>query len=252
MKKISFILITVAILLILIFIYFYFNNRNKKMNEDVKKVNFVTRDGVTIVANYYPNQNSKFAAILIHMRPKTKESFDDFAKLLQKEGYTALAIDLRGHGDSVESIFGKLDYQKFNLDEEKKSIDDLVAASLFLEKNGYPKENQFLVGASIGANLSFQFLSENPEIKAVVLLSPGLNYRNVILENFKKENLDDKIFIISSKNDLSSISGARELKKWYPKSKYLEFNSAEHGTDLLDSYPDLKNEIIYWLREKLI
>jgi predicted alpha/beta superfamily hydrolase len=88
---------------------------------------------------------------------------------------------------------------------------------LFLEKEGYPKDRQFLIGASIGANLSFQFLSENPQVKAIVLLSPGLNYRGVILENFKKEGLGEKIFVISSLDDEPAYYLAgRTLKVWYP------------------------------------
>lgn len=247
--------ISAVILLILITLiggsYVYFRNRKQNLME-LQKVNFITKDGVTIVANYYPNKSAKFVGILIHMRPQTKESFDEFAKILQKEGYAVLAIDLRGHGESVNSILGKLDYQKFSEDEEKKSIDDINSASLFLEKEGYPKENQFLIGASIGANLSFQFLSENPNIKAAVLLSPGLNYRGVILENFKKEGLGEKIFVAAAQDDNPAVSAGRKLKEWYPNIYYLEYQSGGHGTDLFNSHPELKEKIIIWLREKLI
>lgn len=251
--KISIIILVILIILIggsyVYFIYF----RNKKQSPmELKKVNFITKDGLTIVSNYYPNKSAKFAGILIHMRPKTKESFDEFAKILQKEGYAVLAIDLRGHGESIQSIFGNLDYQKFTEDEEKKSIEDINSASLFLEKEGYPKENQFLIGASIGANLSFQFLSENPNIKAVVLLSPGLNYRGIILENFKKEGLGEKIFVVAANDDSQAAVAGRKLKEWYPNIYYLEYQSGGHGTDLFNSQPELKEKIIIWLREKLI
>jgi dienelactone hydrolase len=229
---------------------FYLQKSKTKM--EVQKVNFITKDGVTIVANYYPNKNAKFAGILVHMRPKTKESFDDFAKFLQQQGYAILNIDLRGHGESVNSIKGKLDYNQFSEDEEKNSINDLIAASLFLEKEGYFKDKQFLIGASIGANLSFQFLSENSQIKAIVLLSPGLNYRGVILENFKKEGLGDKIFVIASLDDQPAYTAAKTLKSWYPNINYLEFNSGGHGTNLFNVYPNLYEKILIWLREKLV
>jgi pimeloyl-ACP methyl ester carboxylesterase len=234
-------------------IYFYWqNNKKQRMGEEMKKVSFVTKDGVTIVANYYPNEDAKFAGLLIHMRPKTKESFDEFAKLLQKEGYAVLAIDLRGHGESISSVFGKLDYQRFTEEEEKRSIEDLYSASLFLEKENYPKEKQFLVGASIGANLSFQFLSENPEIKAAVLLSPGLNYRGIILENFKKEGLGEKIMVVASQDDEPAILALKKLKEWYPNVYSFEYQIGGHGTNLFHSIPNLQEKIINWLREKLI
>ncbi len=235
----------------LIIVFVYFKNK-QNLNTEMNKISFVTKDGVTIVGNYYPNKSAKFAGILIHMRPKTKESFDEFARLLQKEGYAILSIDLRGHGESVNSIFGKLDYQKFTEEEEKKSIEDINSASLFLEKEGFSKESQFLIGASIGANLSFQFLSENPNVKAIVLLSPGLNYRGVILENFKKENLGEKIFVVAAQDDDQALLAGRKLKEWYPNILYIEYSSGGHGTNLFNTQPDLKEKIIMWLREKLI
>jgi pimeloyl-ACP methyl ester carboxylesterase len=248
MKKIIFGLLLLIILGVIII--FYLQRSKTKM--EVQKVSFITKDGVTIVANYYPNKSAKFAGILVHMRPKTKESFDDLAKFLQKQGYTLLALDLRGHGESTESIKGKLDYNKFSEAEEKESINDLVSASLFLEKEGYPKDKQFLIGASIGANLSFQFLSENPQVKAVILLSPGLNYRGVILENFKKEGLGEKIFVISALDDEPAYVAGRTLKSWYPNLNYLEFPSGGHGTNLLNVYPNLYEKILIFIRERLV
>ncbi len=222
------------------------------MEETFKKVSFVTKDGVILVAHYYPNKEAKFAGLLVHQRPLTKESFNDLAQFLQKEGYALLALDLRGHGESTESTGGKLDYLKFSPEEEQKSIIDLETASQFLEKEGFSKSRQFLIGASIGANLSFQFLSENHEIKAVVLLSPGVNYRGIILEKFKKEGLGDKIFIVSALDDPQAVEGGRQLKAWYPESVYLEYPSGGHGVELFKHHPELKEKILVWLREKLV
>lgn len=252
MKK-NFIILGLVIFVFLLAIFqrdiLFFKSR--KM-EEVKKINFITKDGVTIVGNYYPNREAKYAGILIHQRPATKESFDDLASFLRKEGYALLAIDLRGHGESTLSVSGKLDYNKFTPQEEQNSINDLEGASLFLEKEGFPKSRQFLIGASIGANLSFQFLSENPEIKAVVLLSPGLNYRGIILERFKKEGLGDKIFIVSALDDSQAVEGGRTLKSWYSQATYIEYPQGGHGTNLFKTQPDLKEKILFWLREKLI
>lgn len=250
-NKKLFIFFIIAILILLSGIIFYFL-RIKTNTMVSQKIDFITKDGITIIANYYPNKSAKFAGILIHQRPETKESFDNLAKFLQSEGYALLAIDLRGHGESIQSTKGKIDYNKFSEKEEKESIIDIESASNFLEKEGYPKDKQFLIGASIGANLSFQFLSENPDIKAVVLLSPGLNYRGVVLENFKKADLGNKIFVISSLDDEPAYIAGRTLKSWYPDLTYLEFKSGGHGTNLLKNYSDLKTKILTWLRERLV
>lgn len=246
------ILIFSILFVFLILLIFYFRKGHQTKMEEFRKVNFITKDGVTIVANYFTNKSAKYAGILIHQRPLTKESFNDFAKFLQKEGYALLAIDLRGHGESIQSVFGKLDYNQFTPEEEQKSIYDLESASLFLENEGFPKSKQFLIGASIGANLSFQFLSENPEIKAIVLLSPGLNYRGIVLEKFKKEGLGNKIFVVSALDDPQAIEGSRALKSWYPDAVYLEYQSGGHGTNLFKSHPELNDKILFFLRERLI
>jgi alpha-beta hydrolase superfamily lysophospholipase len=102
MKKIGLVILFLIILGAII--TFYLQKSKAKM--EVQKISFVTKDGVTIVANYYPNKSAKFAGILVHMRPKTKESFDNLAKFLQNQGYALLAIDLRGHGESTESVKG--------------------------------------------------------------------------------------------------------------------------------------------------
>lgn len=250
MKKILIVILGILVIIFLVFSQKKFLTLEKM--KDIKKISFITKDGVTIVANYYISENAKYAGILIHQRPLTKESFDNLAKFLQKEGYALVAIDLRGHGESSESIFGKLDYNKFTPEEEQKSIIDLEAASLFLEREGFLKSRQFLIGASIGANLGFQFLSENPEVKAVVLLSPGLNYRGVVLEKFRKEGLGKKIFVVSALDDPEAVQGGRALKNWYSDAYYLEYPSGGHGTNLLKTQPDLAEKILLWLREKLI
>lgn len=252
-KKITFILIIVFLLSLIGFIFYQsFFSTSKMKKFEAKKVSLITNDGVTIVGNYFTNNEAKFAGILIHQRPLTKESFTELAEFLNKEGYAVLAIDLRGHGESKQSISGKLDYNKFTPDEERKSINDLEVASSFLEKEGYPKEKQFLIGASIGANLSFQFLSENKQIKAAILLSPGLDYRGIVLENFKKEGLGDKLLIVAALDDNQAVQAGRKLKEWYPSMLYLEYQSGGHGIDLIKNNPDLKEKIINWLREKLI
>lgn len=247
MKKI-FIIIVFLSLIILAYYFLKFNNQ--KM-EKMEKVSLITKDGVTIVGNYYPKEEAKFAGILIHQRPKTKESFNELAQILNNQGYAVVSIDLRGHGESNQSVFGKLDYTQFSEEEEKKSILDIEAASNFLKNKGFSKEKQFLIGASIGANLSFQFLSEYPEIKAVVLLSPGKNYRGVDLELYKKEDLGNKILVISSLDDQPAVEGGRLLKTWYPELTYIELSQGGHGTDMFSNNPNLKEKVINFLLEKL-
>lgn len=247
MKKFIFLFI-IIIGLSLIFLFRF----SKRKEMEFEKVSFLTIDGVKIVGNYYKNKEAKFAGILIHMRPKTKESYHSLAKYLQEKGLSVLAIDLRGHGESIESPKGYLDYLKMSEKEEQESIKDLEASVGFLEKEGFSKNRIFLIGASIGANLVFEYMSENEEIKAGVLLSPGYNYRGIILENFYKESLKDKFLIVSSKDDQEmALKGFDWFKEKYPSSTLIFYEKGGHGTDYLEKYPDLKEKIYNFILEKL-
>jgi len=228
---------------------FFLRPKNKMT---FQKVSFLTSDGVKIVANYYPAKEAKFAGLFIHMRPKTKESYDELARFFQEKGISVLALDLRGHGESRESSVGYLDYLKMTEKEEQASIKDLEAGINFLEKEGFDKSKIFVIGASIGANLTYELLSENQEIKAGILLSPGYNYRGIILENFYREDLGSKIMVVSSADDQEmALQGFKWLQQKHPSAKFIFYPKGGHGTDYLSVYPNLKDEIYSWVLEKL-
>lgn len=227
---------------------------NKKGNGNARsnRIIFNTDDGVEIVADYYSVSGAKFAGILLHMMPSDRKSYSKIAEVFNQVGWNALAIDLRGHGESVNSTKGKLDFSKFTDKEHQGSIFDISAASNFLKSQGFAVENQFLVGASIGANLSMQFLSENKNIKASILLSPGLDYRGILTEPLLAEEISDKILFISTTGDSYSYNTVQELRKKSSKTEQIIFTGNEHGTDILKSHKEAIEKITNWLKGKLI
>jgi dienelactone hydrolase len=211
-----------------------------------------TDDGVEIVADYSFVEGSKFAGLLLHMMPADRKSYLKFSQELNKNGWTTLSIDLRGHGESVSSDKGRLDYRKFSDKEHQASMFDLSAASNFLKTQGLAFENQFLVGASIGANLSLKFLSENNKIKAAVLVSPGLDYRGILIEPFVDEKISDKIILVATVGDSYSYRTTQIIGKKSEKIKMQIYPGESHGTDILREHQQATEEIINWLKEKLI
>ena len=109
------------------------------------------------------------------MMPAAKESWNDLAEIFCGAGYESIAIDLRGHGESVfNGSMRELNYRNFSDKEHQKSILDLEAAVDFLikEQKAAPAQISF-VGASIGANLSLQYVSEHPNSKRPSCSRPG-------------------------------------------------------------------------------
>lgn len=235
------------------------------------KIFLRTKDNKKIAANLFePGKKQQPIPagwlLLIHMMPATKESWNKFAEKLLSIGYESFAIDLRGHG---ESDAGPEGYLKFSNLEHQSGILDLEAGVEFLKSRGAVAEKIFLIGASIGANLSLQYITEHPEIKKVVLLSAGLNYRGVATEPLVKVlKSDQRIFLVSAKDDglpngqvglpagrQDAQANAVQNQKLYEaipvgvQKEIKIYETGGHGTDLLQNQPNLSDLIIEFLNK---
>lgn len=216
-----------------------------------KPIKLKTSDGIEISGDFWPagTQNAP-AGILLHMMPATKESWKDFARKLNQEGFQCLAIDLRGHGESENGPDG---FRDFTEEEHQQSIKDAETATEFFVSKGVPMEKIFLAGASIGANLCLQFQSMHPEIRASILLSPGLNYKGIETEAMVKKLKDNQsLFLIAGGgNDEYSTETVNKLYNLAQSlNKELKiFENAGHGTSIFYEEPSLIDEVINWLKK---
>lgn len=223
---------------------------NTEENNTMERITFQTEDGVTIVGNYW--HGSSTGVLLLHMMPATKESWDDFASALHHSGMSVLAIDLRGHGESTKHDGRTLDSETFTDQQHQASIYDVESAAAYLKERGIT--TLFLAGASIGANLALQYQSEHPEIKKVILFSPGVNYRGILTEPLAERLQESQEVLLvagaldgraAGRADLmaqqiaSHVQGRHELKI---------YQSASHGTDLFRDDPQLITLLARWLQ----
>jgi pimeloyl-ACP methyl ester carboxylesterase len=220
----------------------------------MEKVILKTIDGIDIVGDYYDGRPSKKGALLLHMMPTDRKSWWDFALQLEDAGFRVFAIDLRGHGESTGGPNG---YKKFKNNDHQKSILDIEAGIMFLETEGIELGEIVLVGASIGANLALRYAAEHPEIKAAVLLSPGLNYRGIEAEPLiRKLQPGQRIFIATSIDDVRAKGNNAEmcqlLYNMLPagvEKKLIIYKAAGHGTEMIGKEePDLAGEILKWIK----
>ncbi len=204
-----------------------------------------TSDGVKIAYDYYSapratdhELQATGYLVLIHMMPETKESWKEFAKAAAKDGFSSIAIDLRGHGQSQSGPNG---YEAFADEEHQQSMKDIEAAIEFLKTQGATPENITLIGASIGANLCLWFLAEHPEFRKAVLLSAGESYRGIHLAPLlPKLRSDQKILMLASEDDVrtggSNADANRKLAQMIPagvEKKLVIFPVGGHGTAYL-------------------
>lgn len=228
---------------------------NQGVQQSIKKmetVTITTKDSAQIVGDYYPaGAENAPAVLLLHMMPSTRKSLVDFAEKLNEAGLSALAIDLRGHGDSLNKTDGTyLNYKNFSNAEHQSSIHDVETAIDFLKQKG--AEKIFVIGASIGANLALQYAAEHSDIRAVVLLSPGLDYRGVLTADLPLQlHARQAVYYAASFEDSYSADSVRMLYQKTPEGVKKEekiFDQAGHGTDIFVHEPDFEGQIISWLK----
>lgn len=199
----------------------------------VEKINLISSDSRKIAAIFYDAPEAKGWLLLTHMMPATKESWNIFAEEMQKNGYSSIAIDLRGHGESQGGPDG---YRQFSDAEHQTGIYDLETAWDFLKSRGALPEKTAVIGSSIGANLSMKFLSAHPEVAKGVFLSAGLNYRGVMTEEIaKKVSANQSAVLVSSKDDNGNAEENQLLYKALPeemKKRLIIFEHGGHGNNM--------------------
>lgn len=218
-----------------------------------EKVSFQTTDGVTIVGDYYANTLASRTVLLLHMRPETRISWQPFAEELVKNGFAALAIDLRGHGDSTKTVDSRmLDYKTMSESEEANSIQDVKAAAEWLKwTHGVTEDKLDIVGASIGANLALQYQAEFGTVRSTVLLSPGLVYRGVDTQPMiEKLQSNQRVYFIAAKDDAyAALSVGALAQKTTAPHEIKMYDTGGHAMKLFEAHPELVEEIIQWMGE---
>ena len=116
-----------------------------------ERSSYVTDDCVTIIGDWVTAPTTVGSVILLHMLPATRASWAAFQHTLGERGLASLAIDLRGHGNSVKGPGGKpLDYKKFSEEEHASSIGDVRGAFQWIRSRGIDRERITVAGASLG------------------------------------------------------------------------------------------------------
>ncbi|MDP2638702.1 MAG: alpha/beta fold hydrolase [Candidatus Azambacteria bacterium] len=215
-----------------------------------KIVNFQTKDGVKIVGDFYPVKTDK-SVLLMHILPGDRRDFSEFAEFLWGNGYNVLNIDERGHGES-EAWPGEMgSWQEFVQTDYDKMIYDAEAAARYLG-NKIPEIKLALIGGSIGANVSLIFGAKH-QPKAVVALSPGLNYCGIKTE-IAVRNYRQNFLLVASADDVYAFESSEKLFEISTAShkEFFRYKNAGHGTRMFGAEPKLKQQVLDFLNNSMI
>jgi dienelactone hydrolase len=213
-------------------------------------------DGVKLVGALLesPKPNSP-ALLLLHQWQSDRHSFDNFAKQMQAKGFTVLSIDGRGFGESTKKADGSAVAAGRADADVKAMLGDVGAAVEFLKKQKNVDPTKIaIVGASYGSSLAIISAADHPDIKAVALLSPGLNYfGNMPTEPAIKKYGDRPLMMIAAEDDKESADAVRELKKAGADDKYQTqiFPKGGHGTGIFQAKVGLEDALENFLAVSL-
>ena len=213
-----------------------------------QRVSFRTSDGITIAATWHePFFRPAPAVILVHMLGRSRHDWDGLAPRLAAAGIGALALDLRGHGESGGGgASGETpDYSTL--------VRDIEAARRYLAGRFDVDALRIgLVGASIGANLAALDAASDPGVRSVALLSPSLDYRGLRIEAAVRKYGSRPLLLVASDDDPYATRSAGDLQKaGGGVRELLTLRAAGHGTHMLGRAPELGPALVAWFQRTL-
>jgi len=218
-------------------------------------VKFQTTDGKTLVGLFAPAKPGNPTVIMLHGLAASKEEWSPLFDALKAHGWGAFSYDARGHGQSSlsKSPEGYPDgYKYFGPpgpgSEWEKMIDDVGSAERYLAaQKKVDRQNIFLAGASVGANVALNYAVLARPPKGLILLSPGLSYQGFLSEGpIQKARFP--VLIVASEADPYAFSSSRKLAGLNPKVTFWSDVKPGHGVQMFDAY--LLPRIFNWLKSK--
>jgi dienelactone hydrolase len=215
--------------------------------EDI--ITFATEDGWEISAVYELSSNGKFV-VLLHELGKSKEEFSKLEEKIKDGGFGYLALDLRGHGASVNNGEYKT-FRKTGTDNEFNQMTrDVTAAIAYIKNKGSQTQDIYLAGSGLGANVAARSLIFNPDIAGIALFTPSLKMRDVLTMSGIKINTKPVFIAVSSSDrkqmmEASFIRNAAYLSSGEGKVTFMTTYNLK-GVEMVDKY--LGDEFLQWLQ----
>jgi dienelactone hydrolase len=209
-----------------------------------RAVSFRAADGTNLSASLYePDRRPAPAVVLIHMLTRSRGDWADTAERLRDRGFVALALDLRGHGESsgARPEGGALG----------PMLQDVQAALAFLRAHAAVATGRVgLAGASAGANLAALAAGGDKSVRSLVLLSVSTDYRGLKAEPALRR-FDGSVLFLAGSNDSYALRSARVLAGSTTLRQVETFEGAGHGTVMLQRRPELVDRLVNWFQQTL-
>jgi len=222
-----------------------------------EKITFETSDGWTLTGTFSPPKGH-LTFLFLHGVGSNRGEWGALAQRLAAEGFGILAYDARGHAESQAFQGQKVSWRTFSStgtdNEWNRMTLDVEAALSFLASWGIQSSSVAFCGASVGANILLKAAARRKEIPMLVLLSPGINYRDVLTVNAIRLYGRRPILLVASGQDRYAHQSAQLLYNLAlpisgsEEALYLEAPE-HHGAPMLDN-PVMMDAVVGWIRSQ--
>jgi dipeptidyl aminopeptidase/acylaminoacyl peptidase len=230
------------------------SNRTTSQIPAPQIIKFESAEKLEIIGTFYesPKPNSP-AVLLLHQWQSTRKSYNGFAKQLQSKGFGVLTIDGRGFGESVKTTDGKAVSPSQTDDVVKAMKIDVDNAFKFLSKQkNVDAASVGIVGASYGSSLALIYAAENKQVKAVGLLSPGINhFGNMQCQPAAKTFGNRPLLLVAADDDKESAETVKKLKQVSEEYEMQIYPKGGHGTNLFAAKVGLEDLLEQFLIKNL-
>ncbi len=219
------------------------------------RVTMATQDNIVIVGSYTaPADNEKHpVVILLPMYKHDRSSYDPLLPALHRAGFAVLALDPRGHGESVGPAELGLTRRVEQRDPKlfAEMYRDVEAAYQWLAEQPNVDRTRFvLVGASVGCSVALDYASRDASVDGMVCLTPGTDYLGLDSIRHIQKYGRRPLLLLASEDEKAA---AEQLKKFAPDTREeIIPNPARtdlHGTRMFGQVKGIEERIVEFLTE---
>lgn len=219
-----------------------------------------TEDGWVLAATLTDGDQRDRAVILVHQLASDRREWEPLLhRLRAPPAVTTLALDLRGHGDSLRGPMGEgTQWTRFGTDPGAWGgvVKDVQAAVAYLAQQGVSRV--VLVGSSLGASACVGATASAGRVDGLVLLSPGLNYHGLEIRPgfgayLRAGGVSRRALILGAAGDPPAAEAIPALASLGAGRVESELFAGErrHGVSLCNARPARWDRIETFVREAL-
>lgn len=223
-----------------------------------RDLTFPSTDGLAIRATFDAPCKGQVAPVVVlahqmcQSRAEWRDGDHDWIARLGARGIATLSIDLRGHGESKAWPDGSshdlcAEIQNPEVGSLYAGMVHDVEAAITYAKTALGASRVALVGSSIGANASLVAFAEHDDVRAVVALSPGENYREIRPGAAVARAVHRPIALLAADDDANSAEAVRSFGAVSAEIHARVLPSGGHGNKMFEANPLELDAMVGWL-----